>query len=140
VATALSEPTDDGTECSLSPGTILTRIDDTPDADQNVKVLVSASQKGDCHSGSQVAVAVQDLQEMHNDFHQKIDDGLGKLADNQGKNGMPKGPSAQRRAVPEGTAEPDLTASADLAKQQQDADAAEKEVSTAAADKEQGDD
>jgi hypothetical protein len=53
---------------------------------------------------------------------------------------MPKGPSAQRRAVPEGTAEPDLTASADLAKQQQDADAAEKEVSTAAADKEQGDD
>jgi len=67
---------------------VLTRIQDTPDADQNVKVLVASSQRNDCTSGSQVAVAVQDLQDMHNDFQAKISEGLGKLAENQGRTGL----------------------------------------------------
>ena len=32
----------------------MTRIEDTPDANKNVKVLVSASQKSDCASGSKL--------------------------------------------------------------------------------------
>ncbi|HKM80658.1 MAG TPA: hypothetical protein VJY15_06815 [Candidatus Acidoferrum sp.] len=133
VSAVLSESTPDGTECSLSPGDVLTRIQDTPDADQNVKVLVASSQRNDCTSGSQVAVAVQDLQDMHNDFQAKISEGLGKLAENQGKNGIPAGPAAGSKPNPNGQAQPDLTVEADLKTQQDEATQAEKEVQDASA-------
>ena len=133
VSAVLSESTADGTECSLSPGDVLTRIQDTPDADQNVKVLVASSQRNDCASGSQVAVAVQDLQDMHNDFQAKISEGLGKLAENQGKNGIPAGPAAGAKPNPNGQAQPDLTVEADLKAQQDEASQAEKEVQDASA-------
>jgi len=131
VSAVLSESAADGTECSLSPGDVLTRIQDTPDADQDVKVLVASSQKNDCASGSQVAVAVQDLQDMHNDFRAKISEGLGKLAENQGKNGLPGGPAAGSKPNPNGQAQPDLTVEADLKAQQDEASQAEKEVADA---------
>jgi len=120
----------------LSQGDVLTRIDDTPDANQNVKVLVSGSQKGDCSSGTQFSVAVNDLQEMHNHFREQIDDGLGELAKNQGKNGMPAAPagSTVSKVNPDGVAQVDPNAAADLTKQQQEADATEKEVQVAAND------
>ncbi|MGC0777399.1 MAG: hypothetical protein WCD68_09350, partial [Candidatus Acidiferrum sp.] len=133
VSAVLSESTPDGTECSLSPGDVLTRIQDTPDADQNVKVLVASSQRNDCASGSQVAVAVQDLQDMHNDFQAKISEGLGKLAENQGKNGIPAGPAAGAKPNPNGQAQPDLTVEVDLKAQQDEASQAEKEVQEASA-------
>jgi hypothetical protein len=133
VSAVLSESMADGTECSLSPGDVLTRIQDAPDADQNVKVLVASSQRNDCASGSQVAVAVQDLQDMHNDFQAKISEGLGKLAENQGKNGIPAGPAAGAKANPNGQAQPDLTVEADLKAQQDEAGQAEKEVQDSSA-------
>jgi hypothetical protein len=133
VSVVLSETTADGTECSLSPGDVLTRIQDTADADQNVKVLVASSQKNDCASGTQVAVAVNDLQDMHNDFQAKISEGLGKLAENQGKNGMPAGPAAGAKPNAAGQAQPDLTVEADLKAQQDEATQAEKEVQDASA-------
>jgi hypothetical protein len=132
VSTVLAESTADGTECSLSPGDVLTRIDDTPDADKNVKVMVASSQKNDCGSGVQVAVAVQDLQDMHNDFRAKITEGLGKLAENEGKNGLPKGPAAGTKANPDGEAKPDLTVNADLKAQESEAGQAEQDVQSAA--------
>jgi hypothetical protein len=133
VSAVLSSATPDGTECSLSPGDVLTRIQDNPDADQNVKVLVASSQKNDCASGSQVAVAVQDLQDMHNDFQAKISEGLGKLAQDQGKNGLPASPAPGSKANPAGQAQPDLTVQADLKAQQDEATQAEKEVQDASA-------
>jgi hypothetical protein len=133
VSGALSETNADGTACSLSPGDVLTRIEDKPDADKNVKVLVASSQKDDCASGAQVAVAVQDLQDMHNDFRAKITEGLGKLAENQGKNGLPSGPAAGSKPNPDGQAQPDLTVEADLKAQQEEAGQAEKEVQDASA-------
>jgi hypothetical protein len=140
VSAVLNETTDDGTECSLGPGDVLTRIQDTPDADKNVKVLVASSQKNDCASGVQVAVAVQDLQDMHNDFRAKITEGLGKLAENQGKNGLPKGPAAGTKANANGQAQPDLTVEADLKSQQEEAGQAEKDVDTSSADSSSDDD
>ncbi|HEV2749188.1 MAG TPA: hypothetical protein VGV12_01545 [Gemmatimonadales bacterium] len=138
VSSVLGESTVDGTGCSLSPGDVLTRVEDTPDADQNVKVLVASSQKNDCASGSQVSVAVQDLQDMHNDFRAKISEGLGKLAENQGKNGLPSGPASSFTTNPAGQAQPDLTVDADLKAQQDEAGQAEKEVQDAAAPKDNG--
>ena len=131
VSTVLSESMADGTECSLSPGDILTRIQDTPDANQSVKVVVATSQRNDCVAGTQVAVAVTDLQDMHNDFRAKISEGLGKLAENQGKNGIPSGPPADSKPNPNGQAQPDLTVEADLKAQQAEASQAESDVQQA---------
>jgi hypothetical protein len=128
VATILTEQAPDGSDCSLSPGDVVTRIDDTPDDNKNVKVLVSSSQKCDCNSGSQVAMAVDDLQEMHNHFREQLDQGLKTLAENQGKNGIPAGPKPGGRVNPDGKVEPDLDVEAQLNDQQKDADAAEAEV------------
>jgi hypothetical protein len=134
VADALNPQLADGSECSLTQGDVLTRIDDTPDANQNVKVMVSGSQKGDCHSGQMVAVSVENLQDMHNHFREQIDDGLGEMAKKQGTGGMPAAPagSTTSKPNPEGQASPDLTAQADIEKQNTQADATEKEVQVAA--------
>jgi hypothetical protein len=75
-----------------------------------------------------VAVAVQDLQDMYNEFQLRMDAGLQKLAENQGQNGLPAGPAARRTANPDGTANVDLTAYADLQQQQQDATSTEQEI------------
>ena len=117
-----------GQNCALTSGDVITRIDDTPDANQNVKVLVSSSQKGDCSAGTQIPVAVNDLQDMHNAFREKIDDGLKTLADNQGKNGLPASPSTATTTNANAQASPDMDAAQDLQGQQKDADDAEKEV------------
>ena len=134
VSQVVSSSNPDATECSLSPGDILSRVDDTADDDNNVKVLVASSQKNDCAAGSQVPVGIQDLQDMHNDFRAKITEGLGKLAENQGKNGIPKGPPAASKPNPAGQAQPDLTVGTDLKAQEGEAGQAEKEVQEAASD------
>lgn len=141
VSSVLTEQSADGSECALSPGDVVTRIEDTADANKAVKVLVSSSQKSDCHSGTQVAVQVEDLQEMHNHFRETLDSGLKTLADNQGKNGMPAAPSTATTTNPDGQVQPDLTVQSQLASQEADADQAEKEVQqTAAAPAGQGND
>jgi hypothetical protein len=133
VADALNPQLPDGTECSLTQGDVLTRIDDTADGNNNVKVMVSGSQKGDCASGSQVAISLDDLQEMHNHFREQIDDGLEQLAKNQGKNGMPAAPagSTVSKPNPDGQATPDPNAAAELQQQDQEADQADKDVQVA---------
>jgi hypothetical protein len=128
VSDVLNEQGPDGQDCSLSAGDVVTRIDDTPDANKNVKVLVSASQKSDCASGSQVAVSVDDLQEMHNHFREQLDSGLKTLAENQGKNGLPKAPDTKTKPNPDGQVTPDTSVKDELAAQQADADKAESDV------------
>ena len=124
----LNETGADGVDCSLTAGDVVTRIDDTPDANKSVKVLVSASQKTDCKSGQQVAVTVDDLQEMHNHFRETLDSGLKTLADNQGKNGLPAAPDTKTKVNPDGQVKPDTGVKDELAAQQADADKAEADV------------
>ena len=131
VSTPLAEQLSNGAECPLGSGDVLTRIDDTPDANQNVQVLVSSSQANDCPSGSQLSVGVQDLQDMYNSFREKMDAGLNQLAQNQGKNGIPAAPAATPMPNADGTAQPDSSAQADLQQQQQQAQAAEQDVQSA---------
>jgi hypothetical protein len=134
VSTALAEQTADGAQCLLNPGDILTRINETPDMNQKVTALVISSQKNDCASGSMLAISLQELQDMHNDFQARIDEGLGKLAENQGKRSMPKAPAVNSRPNPAGQAKSDPNVADDLQKQQQQADQTEKEVQVAAND------
>lgn len=128
VSRTLSAPTDDGGACSLSAGDVLTRIANKPDADQNVTMLVTSSQPNDCETGTQLPVSLQDLQDMHNDFREKIDAGLRTLADNEGKNGMASGPAPDQRPSEEGQAQPDSDASQLLDQQRAAADGAEADV------------
>jgi hypothetical protein len=115
--------------CSLSAGDIVQRTENEADADKTVAVKILSSKTNDCSAGSVARVQVEDLQDMHNDFRQKMDTGLEQLA--KGGNGLPKVPDTGRRANPDGQAQPDLNADADLESQQTDADGAEKEVKAA---------
>jgi len=118
--------------CSLSPGDVIMRINDTPDARQNVAVKVASSKRSDCPTGQQVAVTVADLQEMHNQFRAKIDSGLKTLADNQGKDGLPPAPDTQTSPGEVPPPQPDMVR-ADLQKLQTVADQTEADVKKQAA-------
>jgi len=132
VSTGLTEQLPNGSMCPLAPGDILTRIDDTPDAYQNVRVMVSSSQANDCPAGSQLMVGVRDLQDMHNAFREHVDAGLNRLAQTQGKNGIPSGPAPNPTPFAEGTAQPDSSAPVELQQQQKAAQQAEQDVTDAA--------
>jgi hypothetical protein len=125
---SLDEDLDDGATCSVGPGDVLTRVDNSPDADQKVKVVIRSSAKGDCAAGTRVAVSAADLQDMSNHMREKVDDGVGQLAQDQGKNGMPGAPAAKPVQVADAQATPDLDAQHQLQQQQHTADAAQRNV------------
>ena len=127
VATSM-EVSVNGESCALSPGDVLNRTEDTPDGSNTVAVTVVSSQKSDCRMGSAPRLQVANLQEMHNRFREKMDRGLNTLANNQGKGGIPSGPKADLLANPNGTADVELNARAEIESQGADADQAEKEV------------
>ena len=99
------------------------RLSDTPDADQKVTAGVQSSKSGDCASGQKVAIAVQDLQEMHDDFRRQLDHGLRLLASDAGKGGLPQAPdtSTVSREVPA----PDPTAASQIQDLEQQANLTE---------------
>jgi hypothetical protein len=120
--------TGDGQECQLSEGDVITRITDTPDGDNKVNVSVSSSKKTDCAPGKQVAVGVDDLQEMHNHFQEQLDNGMKELATKQGKDGLPKAPDTSTVPSDVPPPPPDTTAEKTLNEQQANADQVESQV------------
>src|SRR6266478_4796547 len=134
IVTASLDVAANGQPCSLSPGDVLRRMDNAPDSDNTVGVIVLSSKKSDCGMDSSPRIQVADLQDMHNHFREQLDNGLKTLADNKGKKGIPAGPAAGGRKNPDGTSAPDDPAvvTAKLKQQQQEADQTEKEVQQAA--------
>jgi hypothetical protein len=130
VVSATIDVPSDGDTCSLTPGDIVQRQEDEPGDDKAVKVKVLSAKSQDCGIGSMPRVQVTDLQDMHNDFREKLSTGMDTLA--KGGNGLPKAPDATHKLNPDGQAQPDLNADSDLNAQQADADAADKEVQAAA--------
>jgi hypothetical protein len=92
VASDIDTALPSGQECTLTGGDVVMRLGDAPDANQNVTANVVSSKQGNCATGQTVAVSVQDLQEMHNQFRQHIDDGLQTLAEKGGDSGLPQPP------------------------------------------------
>jgi hypothetical protein len=133
IVTTSLDVTANGQSCSLSAGDVLSRMDNLPDSNNTVGVMVLSSKKSDCGMDSWQRVQVADLQEMHNRFREQLDTGLKTLADNQGKKGIPSGPAAGGRKNPDGTSAPDDAAvvATKLKQQQQEADQTEKEVQQA---------
>jgi hypothetical protein len=119
----------DGQECQLTGGDVITRITDTPDDDRKVTVSVASSKKSDCAPGKQVAVAVDDLQEMHNHFQEQLDKGMKEMAAKQGTGGLPKAPDTSTTASDVPPPPPDASAAKTLEDQQAAADQTEAQVS-----------
>jgi hypothetical protein len=118
----------DGQECELTGGDVITRLTDTPDADQKVTASVSASKKSDCIPGSQILVSVDDLQEMHNHFEEQLNNGLKSLAEKQGSGGLPKAPDTGTVSSDVPPPQPDQNAAKDLSEAQSEADQTEQQV------------
>jgi hypothetical protein len=120
--------TADGDECSLTSGDVISRVTDDPDADKNLQVKVLASKKNDCAVGKQVAVSLDDLQEMHNHFREQLTNGMDELSKKQGSNGLPKAPDTGKQDGEVPAPPPDSSAAKALTDQQQAADQTETEV------------
>lgn len=123
----------DGQECELTGGDVITRLTDSPDAQQKVTASVSASKKGECGEGKQIAVSVDALQEMHNHFEEQVNNGLKALAEKQGTNGMPKAPETGTMASDLPAPQPDQSAGKTLSDQQAQADQVEAQAKQDAA-------
>ena len=129
VSSSLSEQTTSGEECGLTPGDVIARLGDSPDADQRIPATVLSSKHGDCAVGSQFQAPVQELVDMHNDFLRQLDSGLGALAQEEGQKGLPVGPAAGQHLAPGSQPEtPDASAPTMLQQQQESADQAEAEI------------
>jgi hypothetical protein len=123
----------DGEECSLTAGDVISRVSDTPDDDKNLTVKVLASKKADCAVGKEVAVSVDDLQEMHNKFREQLTGGMGELAKKQGTSGLPKAPDTSTSDGEVPAPQPDTTAAKALQEQQGNADQVESQTKQEAA-------
>jgi hypothetical protein len=122
---------DNGQPCELTPGDVLTRIDDTPGPDNAVMAKVTNSKPGDCRAGALPRVQVSDLQDMMNQFQAQVDSGVQQLASQQGKGGIPPAPGGSTTVVQgPGQAPPDPNAANLLQQQQKNADAVEAEIKT----------
>jgi hypothetical protein len=119
--------TAEGQECELTPGDVITRIDDNPTG-SGVRVSVMSSKQNDCSVGAMPLVAVDDLQEMHNSFVALLASGLQTLAATAGANGLPKAPDTQTHAGEVPPPVPDPNVDAQLAEQLNEADQAEADV------------
>jgi hypothetical protein len=118
----------DNTECTLTPGDVITRLTDKPNQDQNVTASVTTSKQSDCAPGKQVAVSVTDLQEMQNRFREQLDGGLKELAQKQGSAGLPNAPDTMTVAGDVPPPPVDTTAAKALQDQQAAADQTSTEV------------
>jgi hypothetical protein len=117
-----------GQECELTGGDVLTRITDSPDADQTVPAIVSSSKRSDCPPGKTVAVKVNDLQEMYNHFEEQLTNGMSELAKKQGTGGLPKAPDTETISSDVPAPPPDKAAAKTMEDQQRLADQIEAEV------------
>jgi hypothetical protein len=131
VVTENLQVVDNGQPCELTPGDVLTRIDDNPGADNAVQTKVTNSKPGDCRAGALPRVKVAALQDMMNQFQAQVDSGVQQLAAQQGKGGIPAAPNGSTTVVPgPGQATPDPNAATLLKQQQDSANAVEAEVKT----------
>lgn len=117
-----------GQECQLTAGDVIKRTSDTPDEDRKVTAVVSAGKRSDCAVGQEVAIGVDDLQEMHNKFEEQLDNGMKDLANKQGQNGIPKAPDAKTIPSDVPPPPPDNSAAKALQDQQAAADQTETQV------------
>lgn len=128
-----------GQECAISSGDALQMRTPPPDGATAANLVVLSSKGGqECPMSSLVSISLGDLQEMQNHMRESIDQGLQELQAKEGKGEVPMAPpSAQSQPVPalyaSAAPPPDLNVAAEIQQQAIEADQAETEVATAAA-------
>lgn len=122
-----------GQMCTISRGDVL-RLDSPPPSDSPVAyVQVAATRSMGCPKGSTVAVELTDLQDMHNQMLEAVNQGMSDLQTQAGQNGLPAMPAAAAAppvAAPfaESAPPPDSNVATELTRQVQEADRVESEV------------
>jgi hypothetical protein len=122
-----------GQVCSLSRGDVL-RLDSPPPPDATAAYVQVAASKGiGCPRGSTVAVELTDLQDMHNQMRESLNQGMSELQTRAGQNGLPALPvSAAAPPVAAPFADvappPDPNVASVLSQEVQDVDRVEQEV------------
>ncbi len=123
--------------CALTEGDVLRMNGAPPPNASFATVTVLASKGHDCRRDSRVQVALNDLVEMQNQMRANLDQGLNDLQSRQGQEGMPSLPSNATGFTNTSFASevrPDANASTELSQAAQDADRAEQDVVSQAAD------
>ncbi len=92
VSTDMQLVVTDDQSCALTPGDVLFRKSDTPDAAGNVQVVVVGTKHGDCDKNTVAALSVATLEEMNNQLDQQVDAGMEVLASKSGKGPFPAAP------------------------------------------------
>jgi hypothetical protein len=133
VSAALDVTTADQEGCGLQPGDTLQLISPPANDAAIVQLRVGSSKRTDCPAGVMVSIALQDLQEMRNNFRSQIESGLGTLLTIQGRNGIPVAPpesvaAPPRPALSEVPPVPASELTTMLAAQRKQADQAETQV------------
>jgi hypothetical protein len=128
VSSDLTLSSTNGQACELTSGDLITRLDDTPDNNNRVRVSVSSSKGNDCPVGSTLLAQVSDLQEMHNQLRGQVDSGLKSLAANSGQGGLPTAPDTGTSAGEVPLPNPDASANSALQAQQQAANQTETQI------------
>ncbi len=123
----------DGQDCGLTEGDVLA-LGTAPAAEASTADLkVLASKQADCAKGNTVAVAMTDLQEMHNHLLASIDQGMAQMKDHPGQGGLPTPPAeaiAGTKQAPYAAAAPapDPNGAAELDKEAQQGAEVEQQV------------
>jgi hypothetical protein len=122
-----------GAECAVTEGDALQLAGLAPDGG-SVRMSVLATKGGlECKAGATVVVTLANLQDMQNHMREVIDQGMGELAANKGKGGLPPPPSTaspvpMKSAFAATAPPPDANVSAEINEQAQAADIAEKQA------------
>jgi len=137
--TALDVTDANQNECAISDGDVLALMSPPPPDATAANLVVLASKGGnECPKSSTVTVQLTDLQEMQNHMREQIDQGLQELQNKQGQGGLPKAPQLAQgppvQAQYADVAPPqDPNVQTEVQQQTQQADQAESDVNTEAA-------
>jgi hypothetical protein len=122
----------DDQSCVLTPGDVLFRKTDSPDADGKVQVTVVGSKRGDCELNTTAALSVAKLEEINNQFEQQLDAGMEVLATKRGQDQFPVAPITKTTRLDVASAQqPDPNATAMLQQNQNDGQQAQTELANA---------
>jgi hypothetical protein len=122
-----------GQACVLSPGDVIRLSAPPPPGAASANLVVLANKPQECVTGDMVSVAFADLQEMQNHMRESIDQGLGELQVDAGKNGLPALPQSARAQPTDApfapfAPPPDPNAAAEITQQVREADNGEREA------------
>jgi hypothetical protein len=84
--------TSENGECGLTAGDILQMDAPLPNDVLTANVRVVSSKRMDCPASSMVSVSLDQLQEMHNELRQRVDEGMKVLRAGRGSGGIPSVP------------------------------------------------